>query len=95
MRGIKSRRFKTGKTSSLIFSFLLLGFDGVNSNFLVVFFERGEIFTRLGELALLHSLADVLHAVRTRKHSHENSPSEQRHALSTAGRTCCPDGPKR
>ena len=39
--------------------FLAFVFYAVHAHFLVVLLERGQIFARLGELALFHALAHV------------------------------------
>merc|ERR1712066_915471 len=50
-----------GGTACLVLLALLLAlaFGGLGADLLVVLLEGGEVFTGLGELALLHALADV------------------------------------
>lgn len=43
----------------LIFAFALLRLDGVGGNLLIVALKGGQVLTSFGELAFLHTLADV------------------------------------
>ena len=49
----------SGDTRWLVFFIFSLSLDRVHSDLLVVLLEGGQVLTSLGELALLHALADV------------------------------------
>ena len=55
----KKRGIYDSNDGSLHTFFLTLTFGGLNTDFLVVLLEGGEILASLGELALLHTLTDV------------------------------------
>ena len=55
----RSRKIRSRDKVLVLVTLSLTGLDRVESDLLVVLLQGGQVLTGLGELALLHTLADV------------------------------------